>query len=209
MPLPMVHLAVAVQAHALTGRALAPEFLLGCLAPDAIHMRAGSQLEDKVRVHLRVSELSTAETLERIRRFIGQERAQDAFIEGYAAHLLTDHWWRMEVILPFAEKLPPGTTREARRTVYYRETDQVDFNLYHQSPWRQEVWELLATASAPEFAPYLTADEIHRWRLRSLDWFEKLMQEPGIVPERITQDMVEEFIKASAEKISAFLFPRG
>ena len=39
MPLPMVHLAISVRMRAQDGRALTPDFLLGSIAPDAIHMR--------------------------------------------------------------------------------------------------------------------------------------------------------------------------
>lgn len=206
MPLPMVHLAVVVQAHALACHPLTPEFLLGCLAPDAIHMRVHSNLEDKVRVHLRVSEVSELEALAHVRILIDENRPSDPFVAGYAAHLLTDHWWRREVIEPFAAQLPPGTTREERRAWYYQETDQIDFDLYHREPWRENVWALLTAASAPNFAPYLTADEIHRWRVRTLDWFENLKQEPGIVPKAITGGVVDAFIEDSARRILTHLF---
>ncbi len=52
MPLPMVHLAVAIQMHRLEQRIPSPDFLLGSIAPDAIHMRPDTGREDKQRVHL-------------------------------------------------------------------------------------------------------------------------------------------------------------
>ena len=39
MPLPMVHLSVAVSLCEKDGRFPSPDFLLGSIAPDAIHMR--------------------------------------------------------------------------------------------------------------------------------------------------------------------------
>jgi hypothetical protein len=204
----MVHLSIAVQLHALADRPLTPEFLLGSLAPDAIHMRASTNRADKDHVHLRISQASEPEALERIQVLMSQavpkKNGTDPFVEGYAAHLLTDFLWVQAAVRPFAERLPPDTSHAERRAWYYRETDQVDFNLYHRVPWRQAVWDLLANASAPEFAPYLTAHEIHRWRQRTLDWFEKLKQEPGIVPQIITDQVVEDFIQDTAQRIQTF-----
>ena len=52
MPLPMIHLAVAVGVHTLAGREPSAAFLLGSIAPDAIHMRDGADRSDKERTHL-------------------------------------------------------------------------------------------------------------------------------------------------------------
>jgi hypothetical protein len=210
MPLPMVHLTIAVQAHALADQPLTSDFLLGSLAPDAIHMRANTNREDKDRVHLRISETSESEVLERIRLWIHQNHPEKdvpkSFVEGYAAHLLADHWWVQEIAGPFALQLPPDTSPTERQAWYYRETDQLDLNLYHRAPWRPTVWDLLAAAVAPEFSPYLAADEISRWRHRTLDWYENPDHEPGIVPQIITERMLEGFIKTSVERIRSFLF---
>ncbi len=52
MPLPMVHLAVAVQLAARHDQFPSPAFLLGSLSPDAIHMRPDSVGDDKEKTHL-------------------------------------------------------------------------------------------------------------------------------------------------------------
>ena len=45
MPLPMVHLSTAVKISILQGLK-SPEFYLGSLSPDAVHMRAGFVRDD-------------------------------------------------------------------------------------------------------------------------------------------------------------------
>ena len=52
MPLPMVHLSVAVALSEKEGRFPSADFLLGSIAPDAIHMRPNSSRLDKEHVHL-------------------------------------------------------------------------------------------------------------------------------------------------------------
>lgn len=51
MPLPLVHLAIAAQLCRQHNKPLAPAFLLGSLAPDAIHLRLGSTRTDKQATH--------------------------------------------------------------------------------------------------------------------------------------------------------------
>jgi len=94
MPLPMVHLAVAVQMHRLEGSAPSPDFLLGSIAPDAIHMHPDSGRDDKRRVHL--AEIHDPHH-ERARLLLAQHGSDRSsamgFAEGYVAHLLTDYLW--------------------------------------------------------------------------------------------------------------------
>lgn len=204
MPLPMVHLAVAVRIHEMESRVPSPAFLLGSIAPDAIHMRSGTGRDDKRRVHL-VDPHDPSH--ERIRALWAQHwRAGSEspdFAKGYATHLLTDRLWAETVFSPFREHIPQGLSDQERRSLYYRETDQIDFDLYHRVPWRAEVWRRLAAAEPVSFGSLLTAKEIELWRDRTLDWFEKLKQEPGIEPVYITYTDVYTFIDRAADLVGS------
>jgi hypothetical protein len=202
MPLPMVHLAIAIRLNA--GRIPAPDTLLGCLAPDAIHMRPGTTRADKNVTHL-IADENTPVQAGQVLRF-WQERLREAprqaeFIAGYCAHLLADSLWVQQMARPFQAGAPSGMSRQELRSLYYQETDQVDFNLYHRMPWRQSVWQGLASALPPEFHPYLSAGEIGQWQQRTLTWFGGLKQEPRIVPVFFTDERVAAFIDQAADKI--------
>ena len=202
MPLPMVHLAVAVQMHEMEGNSPSPDFLLGSIAPDAIHMHPDSGHDDKQRVHL-------SETHDphhgRARLLLAQYRSDNVsamgFAEGYVAHILTDHLWAETVVDSFCKSIPSHLSTQEQRSLYYLETDQIDFDLYHQMPWRPEVWTKLAAAQPRDFALSLTAEEIGQWRDRTLIWFEELKQEPMIEPVHITRAAVKGFIDQAAEEI--------
>ena len=200
MPLPMVHLAVAVRMRELQGLALTPAFLLGSISPDAIHMRPATGPDDKLRVHLR--DAPDADHL-RVRTLLLRhwaERSSAAdFAEGYAAHLLTDRLWIDTVFASFRASIPADLTRQEYRALYYRDTDQIDLELHHRMPWRPQVWRRLAAAEARDFFPLLTAEEIERWQQRTLDWYDKLKGEPGIKPLYITLAAVQAFIERAAE----------
>jgi hypothetical protein len=202
MPCPMVHLAVALQIHKLMGSAALPDFLLGNIAPDAIHMRPNSGRDDKQRVH--VSEIQDPRN-KRARLLLAKYGSVGfsamGFAEGYVAHILTDRLWVETVYDSFCKSIPPHLSAQEQRSLYYLETDQIDFNLYHQMPWRKEVWSKLAATQPKDFDTLLTAEEIRQWRDKTLIWFEELKQEPMIEPVHITDEMVRVFIDQAAEEV--------
>jgi len=66
------------------------------------------------------------------------------------------------------------------------------------------VWARLAAAQPRDFAPLLTAEEIGRWRDQTLDWFEKLKEEPKIEPVHITDADVQDFIDRAVGMIDRY-----
>ena len=130
MPLLMVHLAVAVRMHDLDESTPSPDFLLGSIAPDAIHMRAGSGSDDKQRVHL--SELHDPQH-DRLRELLAQSGSPKlstmGFAEGYVAHILIDHLWGDKIGDSFRRSIPPDLPPQERASLHYLETDQIDIDL--------------------------------------------------------------------------------
>jgi hypothetical protein len=207
MPLPMVHLTIAVRTHELIGSEPTPAFLLGSIAPDAIHMRPNTTRGDKQRTHL-VSSASDPED-QQICRLLDRYRTRGNeaidFAEGYVAHVLVDRAWTESVPELLRGRLPAAMPHAERRSLYYQEADQIDFDLYHQMPWRPTVWALLAQARPIDFEPLLAADEIARWRDRTLNWFESLKQEPMIEPVYVTAAVVQAFVLETASMLAKHL----
>jgi hypothetical protein len=226
MPLPMVHIAIAVKMYEVEGMQPPPSFLLGSIAPDAIHMREGAGREQKQQTHFHL-ESADQQFIQRVRKYyqkyavkaaneevrdtINQKHATEAaneeardFIKGYAAHVLADFLWYHSVSSDFRNSVPPTIYREEGRTLYYRETDQVDFNLYHKEEWRSRMWELLGSSPAIEAPQLLTAGEIDGWRDRTLRWFTELSKEPNVEPLYITETKVRSYIDSASERIAEY-----
>ena len=209
MPLPMVHLSVAVALSEKAGRFPSADFLLGSLAPDAIHMRPGSQKCDKEHVHLIDLGASPSVLLKLFRSDYGLAESQpEGFAGGYLAHLLTDRLWWQTVITPFRAKFPPDFREPDFRKLYYRDTDRIDLDLYRQAPWRPQAWSSLESASAIDFPPFLTAAEILQWRDRSLHWFDDPSHAALGAPVYITQFDTQAFIVRAVDEIAG-LFSTG
>jgi hypothetical protein len=203
MPLPMVHLSVAVSLCEKEGYFPSPDFLLGSIAPDAIHMRPNTGERDKERVHLLELGASPRELAGLFKAQYGPEGFQSlGFSEGYLAHLLTDRLWWEAVFSPFRKKLPPTLPEKNVRSLYYRDTDQVDLDLYLQSPWRPDAWARLKKATAAGFPLFLAAEEVTQWRDRTLLWYEDPRHEPGVEPVYITRMATQVFIERAATEIA-------
>ena len=175
MPLPMVHLSVAAAMWAGQSEAWARAFVLGSLAPDAIHMRQGATGDDKRRTHLQVySTLAgPGETQALLDQLGVLDAPADPFLLGYASHLLTDGLWRALVWLPMQCRLPLHMSGDEQRRLYYRETDEIDRVLYERMRSHPRAWDLLAAATPRDVAGLLSAEEVALWRERTLHWFER------------------------------------
>ncbi len=167
MPLPMVHLAVAVAIIPDLDAPEAPAFLLGNLAPDAIHMRPGWTPDDKQRVHLFLSSTDIPTGAEDAARdLILRWRKQGVAIEplhvGYIAHVLTDLLWRAHVWRSLRRALPARISHKEGRALYYRKTDEIDRQISETAPWRGQVWRQLAEAQPADIVDMVSATEIAR-----------------------------------------------
>lgn len=63
MPLPMVHFSTAVKVNTLKD-AKSPEYYLGSISPDAVHMRANYVSEDKVVSHCNARTMEAIDELD-------------------------------------------------------------------------------------------------------------------------------------------------
>jgi len=202
MPLPLVHLAIAMRLYEGRGRP-SPSFLLGSIAPDAIHMRKDATTADKHRVHLvrDDDEQRVAAIHDLYQAYATCDDDLGELAGGYASHLLTDLAWVRRVYAGFLQRIPPDCDPSVRRKIYYLDTDQIDFDLYRDMPWRPWAWEQLARAVPVGLPSLLTADEIGRWRDRTLHWFHEMKEEPGVEPRYILRPHVDEFIITTTERI--------
>ena len=210
MPLPMVHLAVAVRLAAARKSADSPEFAdmaefyLGCIAPDAIHARAGAGRDDKRDSHYAQGHPARCDLGALAKMLTGgwASGKRVSFAEGYAAHVLTDHLWQDTVAAAFRERMQREGLEADLRVLYYQDCDKLDLDLYDTAPWRPAVWGHLASATVPDFPPLLTASEIASWRDHVLGWFDKNPDKRLHDAARISQSEIDAFIDYAAGEVA-------
>ncbi|MEZ4713613.1 MAG: hypothetical protein R3A44_40875 [Caldilineaceae bacterium] len=206
MPLPMVHFLVAVEMHKLDDRHPSPPFVLGSIAPDAIHARPNTDRSHKNRTHLLTkphSQTTDDEYWELVHAFLHRHWPKNEhidFIEGYAAHVMADRLWLDGLFRPFRAKVNHLAQEELAR-LYYREADQVDVFLYRRMVWRPQLWQSLAAATAVAADELVSAQEVDAWRQRTLRWYDDPQNDPQIEPDYITYEAVVDFAVQAAQTI--------
>jgi hypothetical protein len=205
MPLPMVHLSIAQRMIQRAGIEEQGAFLLGNISPDAIHMRENAEREDKWKTHFYVKEATDTDRFirETIIPFLNGFPAGHAaawFARGYAAHVLTDLMWLHSVFSEFRSQTEQAHI-EDHRTLYYQETDQIDFNFFHYEPWRPAVWSHLEQTPSIDVPSILSSMEVEKWKIRTLRWFTEISKEPKIEPQYITEKKVRNFIEQTADRL--------
>ncbi|MCL2204061.1 MAG: hypothetical protein FWB88_09000 [Defluviitaleaceae bacterium] len=177
MSFPITHLRVA----ALVARELKlPDgqvalFLLGALAPDGVHYRAGlvgvSQsdigatkkashlcpVSDEPWGYVTDNDGWIAEILRFARQYPG-----DALAMGYAVHALTDVYNNLTLWKHFTTHHPQEAAK-GYASDYYKEMAALDLQLYQEES-TAPIMALLATAQGRDFPGRVTAAEIHAIR---------------------------------------------
>lgn len=205
MPWPMVHFAVAVHTHIVQ---LSPSFLLGSIAPDAIHAREHVTREDKGITHfvynskLPSVEVLKTKCLEYLR--MQSEPEWEAFVLGYFSHIYTDLRWTQSIYADF-EMNYQGETKDIRRT-YNQEVSQLEFEILRSGDWADAVLFELQTARAYSIEPLVTENEVAQYRDLKLEWLKDVNNEPKIEPIYFTEDRVNDFINRTAIELNEWLY---
>lgn len=199
MALQMVHLLVARQwAQGHEEYRDQPEFYLGAISPDAIHIRDGNDKSRKDAFHLyNWREPHVENVLEY------WQKRHAPFDIGYGVHVLTDAQW----VPRFRTRIPQliGADGRLDTAVYYNDTYVTDFELYRECGG-SELFDLIERATMPEDHPLLTKDEFAAWRRDMLALYrgECPMSDPV---RNIDRAYVDEFV-SDAQKMLDEVFER-
>lgn len=194
MPWPMVHFAVAAEAASEPF----PEFLLGSLAPDSIHVRSNDRIE-KAKTHLMIvaGEFLTDEQLyEVFEANLKQAEADPRFLHyllGYLAHVYTDRRWTFEVY-PAYEAHPEGRSR------YHRDVQAIEFMLLRQKADGLAWLEALKSGTAFELGG-LSAEEVYAYRQLKLEMLAAPPSGLESLPSVLTPEELNDFIRRSGRDL--------
>ncbi|NMA35192.1 MAG: zinc dependent phospholipase C family protein [Clostridiaceae bacterium] len=207
MPLPMVHLCAARE-YAGDKAALlnCPEFYLGCISPDAVHMRKNAGKQDKHVTHLHAE--NSDQWKRNVIEFIRQNRSKVnyAFRLGYGIHILTDILWNETLYEKFRTEYEKDIDPvQDVIWAYYNDTDQLDFELYKTFGWRGDVWMLLEKTEAPDIEGILGADEIDAWNKRTLHWYDSSESQHKFPVKYLSAEDIIGFAKTAGKQIADIL----
>lgn len=157
MALLMVHLLVArkwARGHAEYFDC--PDFYLGVISPDAIHVRDHDDKSHKNEIHLNNWVSPHPDEV------IAYWREHHApFDIGYGVHVLTDAQWVPRYRARVPELLLPDGKIDTG--IYYNDTFVTDFQLYRDCGGRQ-LFDWVEQGTAPADHPLLTRHELEEWK---------------------------------------------
>ena len=177
MALPMIHLITAEKIlHTHDEPIENPgAYYLGALAPDAVHMRAQYVFDYKKASHLHQHSTDIANAGV-IQAFFQKNRtpANSDFLFGYCVHILTDMYWFEQNFQVFLERYAKDDDPlQNEQWAYYNDSDRLDFEMFRSYPKREEIWSLLEKVNGVDIQDLVTADEIDRWKARTLHWYDQ------------------------------------
>lgn len=196
MALTMVHLLVAeLWARRHPEYLDSPEYYLGAISPDAMHIRFRDDKSRKDEFHL-----YNWQSLHREPVVAYWRERRAPFDIGYGVHVLTDCQW-----VPRYRDAFPGIILPNGRLnteIYYNDTFVTDFALMDEIPRLRDLLDVLEAATPPEDHPLLTAGEFDAWRRVNLDAYR------GECPRHdpvtfITPGYVKRFAEESIDLIEA------
>lgn len=175
MPFPMTHLIIARNILNATSQIKDPaQFMLGSIAPDAVHFRPDFESDMKKVSHLVVGEerwgwvTDNDGWKENILTFFDLMKDEDPdFILGYCAHILADIKHNIEIWTPFRIE-HEHELKSGQGSALHREAVEVDFELYRTCPDRPKMWELLERARPIDIPGIVEASDIERARAHLL-----------------------------------------
>lgn len=210
MPLPMVHLLLANTIYTCQNKGCHPYFLLGSIAPDAIHARPGTNRLDKHKTHLFLQghseESSVEQHLKNVESLLASgdvvEANQWEFLKGYCVHTMLDMVWIHDIFLVLEKSLRSGGVPFTDvRTKYYEETNYCDALIFQKEKWVPGVQEILAQTEPLDGPTGLTANEIESWRNEVLQKMQGYKTYAGPVSHYITYPVIQKMVQRVSKQI--------
>ncbi|MCL2224759.1 MAG: hypothetical protein FWB96_07320 [Defluviitaleaceae bacterium] len=215
MAFPLTHLCVAwkiIEARGMEGQSAA-QFILGSIAPDAIHYRAefqGAAMSNigpaKKITHLcPVSDERWGQVtdndgwVECVKEFL-RENPDNPFAEGYAVHVLTDIYNNKTLWDNFRTNHPEEAAK-GYTSDYYKDLRNLDTRLFLEFHGISEILALLEKAIPEEIAGIIFASETHAIQQNLLhEHFQNAKSAPLVKIYRfLSWDDVLNFIQSAAD----------
>lgn len=152
------------------------EFILGCVAPDAVHMNPDYQVEMKVKTHMfeGCGMWSDTQDYQRwhsnIYHVFGKlASAKESspyrdFVIGLCVHCLTDYWNDLKIWRKLQHEYMPPFKLEEFKEAYYPEAKGIDAWLYQNSENTNVIIKMLTNAVAMDVEGFVNKEELERQR---------------------------------------------
>ncbi len=205
MAQPMMHLLIADKIYTEKSGLIRSygEFLLGSIAPDAVHMRENYTREIKEISHYRFNNKSPVSYFDTFfDEYAGSENRD--FVLGYLVHLLSDMIWYHSVRIPFKKRFLQIPSHDmSMNEAYYADCKQIEevmFGVENVS----RIINGLKESKAYTLEGLIDAESVSAWKTKLiLDYHNKRDVPPHT--KYISEDHVRDYITNCAKECSKYL----
>ena len=165
MAQPMMHLLIADKIYTKIFNSIHSygDFLLGSIAPDAVHVKENYTREIKDISHYRFDSKSHISYFD---TFISEYHTSENrdFVVGYLVHLLSDMIWYHSVRVPFKKEfLKAPSQNMLMNEAYYADCEQIEQLLFWEKN-APHIIEALNGSKAYSLEGLINAEDVEAWR---------------------------------------------
>ncbi|MDE6642443.1 MAG: zinc dependent phospholipase C family protein [Acetatifactor sp.] len=165
MAQPMMHLLIADRIYSEKSDSILSydDFLLGSIAPDAVHVKKNYTRELKDISHYRFNSKSHISYFD---TFFGEYSTPENkdFVVGYLVHLLSDMIWYHSVRVPFKEEfLKAPLQNMSMNEAYYADCEQIEQLMFLERN-APHIIEALNRGKAYSLEGLIDAEDVKGWK---------------------------------------------
>ena len=181
MPFAMTHMIIAINISEIYHDSIKdmPQFLLGSIAPDAVHNRANYISDFKKITHLCVSGepwgmiTNDDEWADNVLHILSNniKSENSDFVLGYCTHVLADIYNNSTLWTPYRLAYPEEV-KKGYGGLYYQDLSKIDVELALTYDKREYLWQSLLISHGVDIAGIIFASEIDKQKAYILnDWY--------------------------------------
>lgn len=191
-----------------------PDFLLGAIAPDAVHFHEEYSYKLKEQSHLwdcgpRWGITLDSDRWERNVLNFWEKHKDDSnreYIAGYCVHILTDWMNDIRIWKPFRVENVKGENVDEVYQIYSREAYRSDQWLYHESDNSEKIMSILTEGRAYSIENRICRKDVEMQKRHILSEQYKNTDDYDISGQRYcTEDVITMFIDECEERLSDML----
>lgn len=139
------------------------DFLLGSIAPDAVHEKEDYTREIKDISHYRFDKNSDISHFDTFMEAYATQENRD-FAMGYLVHLLSDMLWYHAVRVPFKEAFMQEPSQSmSKNQAYYTDCEQIAQALFEEKNVARII-EAISSSKAYTLESLIDAEDVEAWR---------------------------------------------
>lgn len=192
---PIMHLLIADKIYSNKSSNIQSygDFLLGSIAPDAVHEKENYTREIKDISHYRFDKRSSFGHFDTFMEAYATQENRD-FVMGYLVHLLSDMIWYHAVRVPFKEAfMQAPSQRMSKNQAYYADCEQITQVLFEEKNVASII-EALNSSKAYTLESLIDAEDVEAWRDRVVMEYQdrkKTVEDKQYITEKQIRDYIE------------------